>query len=54
MIADMEFNKKLSPIVSEFFLRGRNLTFSQSYFKAPKTMRPNATHYFIIKIPKRK
>ena len=54
MIADMEFNKKLSPIVTELLLRERNLTFSQSYFKVPKTMRPNATHYFIMKIPKGK
>ena len=25
MIADMEFNKKLSPIIPELFLRGRKL-----------------------------
>ena len=54
MIADMEISKKLSPIVAELFLRGRNFTFSQSYFKVPKTIRPNATLYFIMKIPKRK
>ena len=38
------------------FLRGRkrNISFvfiSQSYFKVPKTIRLNATHYFIMKIP---
>ena len=52
----MESNKKLSPIVTELFLRGRKLNISlvfisQSYFKVPKTIRLNATHYFIMKIP---
>ena len=56
MIADMESSKKLSPIVTELFLRGRKLNISlvfisQTYFKAPKTIRLNATHYFIMKIP---
>ena len=55
MIADMESNKKLSPIVTELFLRGRKLKISlvfisQSYFKVPETIRLNATHYFIMKI----
>ena len=27
---------------------------SQSYFKVPKTIRRNATHYFIIKIPNKR
>ena len=52
----MESNKKLSLIVTELFLRGRKLNISlvfisQSYFKVPKTIRLNATHYFIMKIP---
>ena len=56
MTADMECNKKLSPIVTELFLRGRILNIcldfiSQSYFKLPKTIRLNSTHYFIMKIP---
>ena len=56
MIADMESNRKLSPIVTELFLRGRKLNISlvfisQSYFKVSKTIRLNATHYFIMKIP---
>ena len=51
----MESNKKLSPIVIELFLAGRKLNISlafisQSYFKVPKTIRLNATHYFILKI----
>ena len=59
MIADMEANKKLSPIVTELFLRRKKLIISlvfisQSYFKLPKTLRLNATHYFIIKIPNEK
>ena len=38
MIADMESNKKLSPIITELFLRGRKLKISlvfipQYYFK---------------------
>ena len=41
------------------FLRGRKLTISlvfisQSYFKVPKTIRLNATHYFIMKIPNKR
>ena len=51
-------NEKLRPIVTELFLRGRNLNISlvfipQYYFKVPKTRRLNATHYFIKKIPKK-
>ena len=54
MIADKKINKKLSPI-TELFLRGRKFNMSlafksQSYFKVPKTIRLNATHYFIMKI----
>ena len=59
MIADMKSNKKLSPIVTELFLRGRKLNvllvfISQTYFKVPKTIRLNATHYFMMKIPNNK
>ena len=54
MKADMKYNKKLIPIVTESFLKGRKLNIllvfiSQSYFKVPKTLRVNATHDFIIK-----
>ena len=59
MIADMESNKKLSLTVTELFLRGRKLNIllvfiSQSYFKVPKTIRINARHYFIMKIPNKR
>ena len=55
MIADIDSNKKLSPVVTELFLRGGKLNISlafisQSYFKVPKTIKLNATH-FIMKIP---
>ena len=59
MIVDMKSNKILSPMVTELFLRGRKLNIwlffiSQSYFKVPKTIRLNATYYFIIKIPNKR
>ena len=55
----MDTNKKLSPIVTELFLRGRKLNISlvfisQFYFKVPKTIRLKARHYFIMKIPNKK
>ena len=55
MIADMINNKKLNPIVTELFIRGRKLNTSivfitQSYFKVPKDVRLNSTHFFIMKI----
>ena len=58
-IADMESNKKLGPLVNELFLRRRQLNIllvfiSQSYFKVPKTIRLNATYYFIMKIPNKR
>ena len=59
MIPDMEANKKLSSIATELFLRGKKLNISlvfisQSYFKVPKTIRLNPTHYFIMKIPNKR
>ena len=55
MIADMINNKKLNPIVTELFIRGRKLNISivfitESYFKRPKDVRLNSTHFFIMKI----
>ena len=58
MIADTLSNKKLNPVVSELFIRGRKLTISpviitQFYFAVSKDTRLNITHYFVIKIPKK-
>ena len=54
MIADMINTKKLKPIVTELFIRGRKLNISiafitQSYFKVPKDVR-----FLIIKIPNKR
>ena len=59
MIADMINNNKLDPIVTELFIRGRKLNISivfitQSYFKVPKDVRLNSTHFFIMKIPNKR
>ena len=59
MIADMINNKKLNPVVTELFIRGRKLNVSivfitQSYFKVPKDVRLNSTHFFIMKIPNKR
>ena len=56
MIADMIHNEKLNSIVTELFIRGRKLNISlvfiiQSYFKVPKDVRLNTTHFFIMKVP---
>ena len=56
MIADMINNNKLNPIVTELFIKGRKLNISivfimQSYFKVPKDVRLNSTHFLITKIP---
>ena len=55
MIADMINNKKLNSLVTELFIRGRKQNISlvfitQSYFKVPKDVRLNTTHFFIMKI----
>ena len=56
MIADVLSNKKLNPIVTELFSRGRKLNISpafitNSHFAVRKNIRLNSTHYFIMKIP---
>ena len=58
-IPDILSNKKLNPIISELFIRRRKLNISlifimQSYFAAPKNIRLNSTHYFVIKIPNKR
>ena len=54
MIADMLFNKKLNPIVTELYIRGRKLNTSlvfitQSYFVVLKIL-DYILHSFIMKI----
>ena len=56
MIAGRINNKKLNSIVTELFIRGRKLNISivfitQSYFKVPKDVTLNSTHFFMMKIP---
>ena len=51
--------KKLNPIVTELFVRGRKLNIylvfiAQSYFAVPKNIRLNSTHYFIMRIPNKR
>ena len=51
---DVLSNKKLNPIVTELFIKGRkqkiSLVFIQFYFTVLKNIRLNWTHYFVIKI----
>ena len=59
MIADIINNKRLNPVVTELFISGRKLNISiffitQSYFKTPKDVRLNSTHFFIIKFPNKR
>ena len=55
MIADVINNKKLNPVVIELLIRDRKLNISivfttQSYFKVPKDVRLNSTHFIILKL----
>ena len=59
MIADMIHNKKLNSIVTELFIRSRKLDIylvfiTQSYFKVPRDVRLNTSHFFIAKIPSKR
>ena len=54
----MIHNKKLNSIVTELLIGGRKLNISlvfitPSYFKVPKDVRLNTSHFFIAKIPNR-
>ena len=56
MSADMLNNKKLNPIVTDIFIRGRKIKISvvittQSYFVVLKNIRLNLTHHFIMENP---
>ena len=55
MIADMLSNKKVYPVVTEWFVRGRKLKIflvfiTKSYFALPKCIILNSTHYFNMEI----
>ena len=55
MIADIMTNKKFQAIIKELFIRCRKLNISlvfttQSYFRVPKDVRLNSTHYLLMKI----
>ena len=55
MIADMLSNKKVNPIITELYIRGRKLNIflifiMQSYFAVPKSIGRNSTHYLIRKL----
>ena len=55
----MSNKKKLNPIVTELFLRGRKLNTSivfitQSHFRVLKDTRLNSTYFFIMEIPNKR
>ena len=59
MVADILINKKLNPVWTELFIRGRKLNISlvfitQSYFADPINTMLNSTHYFIRKNPNKR
>ena len=59
MSADMINNKKLNSIITELYIRDRKLNIflffiTQSYFKLPKDVKLNSTHFFIMKIPNKR
>ena len=59
MMADMIHNKKINSIVTDLFIRGRKMNISivfitQSYFKVPKDVRNNTSHFLIAKIPNKR
>ena len=56
IVFDDMITQKIPPTVSELFIRGRKLNISlvfitQSYFRTPKEIRLNCTHYFLMSIP---
>ena len=59
MIPDMINNRKLNPVVTKLFIRGKKLNISiifitQSYFKVPKKVRLNTKYFLIMKIPNKR
>ena len=59
MITDMINNKKLNPVLTELFIRGRKLNISiffitQTNFGVLKDVRLSTTHFFVMKIPNKR
>ena len=59
VIPDVINNKKLNSVVTNLFIRGRRLNISllsitQSYFKVPKNVRRNSTHFFTMQFPNKR
>ena len=59
MIVDMLSNKRINPIVTKLFIRGRQLNIylvfiTRFYSRVPKNIRLNSTHGFIMKIPNKR
>ena len=55
MIADMINNEKINQIVTGLFIRGRKINIlivfvTQTYFKVPKDVRLNPTHFYVMEI----
>ena len=58
MVADVLSNKKLNPVVTELFIRGRKLniyfvSITQSYFVEPSNVILHSADYFIMRIFKK-
>ena len=52
-------NKKLNPVLTELFIRGRKLNISiffitQTNFGVLKDVRLSTTHFFVMKIPNKR
>ena len=59
MIVDMLSNKKINPVVTELFIRGKKLNISlvfitQFYFAVPKNIRIISKQYFVMNIPNKR
>ena len=59
MNADMLSNKKLNPIVTELFTRGKKIEnflcfYHTILFRCSKTSRVSSTHYFVMKFPSKR
>ena len=59
LLTDMEANRKVSPIVTKLFIRGRKINIalafiSQSHFRVSKDIKLNVSHYSIMETPSKK